>query len=76
MLTIDRIDETMRGANGRFLPGRSGNPAGRKKGTRNRAALYQAILLRLLLQAAIREASRAQQGDSAPAFRLHQARRR
>src|SRR6266566_4683361 len=34
----------MRDANGRFLPGRSGNPAGKKQGTRNRATLLREAL--------------------------------
>ncbi len=33
-----------RDANGRFLPGRSGNPSGKRPGTRNRATLIRAAL--------------------------------
>jgi hypothetical protein len=33
-----------RDANGRFLPGQSGNPAGKKPGTRNRATVLRAAL--------------------------------
>src|SRR5216683_4498376 len=60
--------EQMRGrdVNGRFMAGRSGNPAGRKKGTRNRATL-----LREAIDEMIREALRARRGDDSPAFRLH-----
>jgi hypothetical protein len=35
---------TTRGADGRFLPGSSGNPAGKKPGTRNRATLLREAL--------------------------------
>jgi hypothetical protein len=34
----------IRDANGRFVPGRSGNPAGKKPGTRNRATVLRAAL--------------------------------
>src|SRR5216683_7793906 len=34
----------MRDANGRFVPGQSGNPAGKKRGTRNRATLLREAL--------------------------------
>ncbi len=34
----------LRDANGRFVPGQSGNPAGKKPGTRNRATLLRAAL--------------------------------
>ncbi len=65
--------EQMRGrdVNGRFMAGRSGNPAGRKKGTRNRATL-----LREAIGEMIREALRARRGDEPPAFRLHHGRLR
>jgi hypothetical protein len=33
-----------RDANGRFLPGQSGNPAGKKPGTRNRATTLREAL--------------------------------
>src|SRR5450432_2985973 len=33
-----------RGAHGRFVPGVSGNPAGKRKGTRNRATVLAAAL--------------------------------
>jgi hypothetical protein len=33
-----------RGANGRFLPGCSGNPAGKQPGTRNRATLLREVM--------------------------------
>src|SRR5258707_7383089 len=55
-----------RGVDGRFVPGRSGNPAGRRKGTRNRATL-----LREAIDELIREALRARRGAEPPAFRLH-----
>jgi hypothetical protein len=35
---------TTRGADGRFLPGSSGNPAGKKPGTRNRATILREML--------------------------------
>ena len=35
---------TGRDALGRFLPGRSGNPAGKQPGTRNRATTLRAVL--------------------------------
>jgi hypothetical protein len=42
---MDRIEgSASRDANGRFVPGRSGNPAGKKQGTRNRATLLRAAL--------------------------------
>ena len=34
----------VRDANGRFVPGQSGNPAGKKSGTRNRATLLAEAL--------------------------------
>ena len=40
----ERDPSSTRGANGRFLPGRSGNPAGKKPGTRNRATALRAAL--------------------------------
>src|SRR5260221_12262879 len=43
---MDELLETSphRDATGRFLPGRSGNPAGKKPGTRNRATLLREAL--------------------------------
>jgi hypothetical protein len=42
---MDGFDQTAeRGADGRFLPGQSGNPAGKKPGTRNRATLLAEAL--------------------------------
>jgi hypothetical protein len=42
---MDGMDQTLlRDANGRFLPGQSGNPGGKKPGTRNRATLLRAAL--------------------------------
>jgi len=35
---------TLRDANGRFIPGQSGNPAGKKPGTRNRATVLREAL--------------------------------
>jgi hypothetical protein len=43
-ITDERDTSSRRGANGRFLPGRSGNPAGKKPGTRNRATALRAAL--------------------------------
>jgi hypothetical protein len=43
-ITDERDTSSKRGANGRFLPGRSGNPAGKKPGTRNRATALRAAL--------------------------------
>jgi hypothetical protein len=43
-ITNERDTSSKRGANGRFLPGRSGNPAGKKPGTRNRATALRAAL--------------------------------
>ena len=43
-ITDERDPSPTRGANGRFLPGRSGNPAGKKPGTRNRATALRAAL--------------------------------
>ena len=37
-------DAAVRGADGRFRPGRSGNPAGKKKGTRNRATILAELM--------------------------------
>src|SRR6185437_7651794 len=36
--------EAVRGLDGRFLPGRSGNPAGKRPGTRNRATRLTELL--------------------------------
>lgn len=42
---MDTIESTAaRDANGRFLPGQSGNPVGKKPGTRNRATLLREAL--------------------------------
>src|SRR5450432_1320983 len=42
---MDCITEpASRDANGRFIPGQSGNPAGKKPGTRNRATVLRAAL--------------------------------
>jgi hypothetical protein len=42
---MDGINQTaMRDAGGRFAPGQSGNPAGKKPGTRNRATLLADVL--------------------------------
>ena len=42
---MDGINQTaMRDAGGRFVPGQSGNPAGEKPGTRNRATLLAQAL--------------------------------
>jgi hypothetical protein len=42
---MDGINQTtMRDANGRFAPGSSGNPAGKKPGTRNRATVLREAL--------------------------------
>jgi len=38
------IQATMRDANGRFIAGQSGNPAGKKPGTRNRATVLREAL--------------------------------
>src|SRR5260221_13899101 len=35
---------TLRDANGRFIPGQSGNPAGKRPGTRNRATVLREAL--------------------------------
>jgi len=40
----DTKDIAARDGNGRFLPGQSGNPAGKKPGTRNRATVLRAAL--------------------------------
>jgi hypothetical protein len=37
-------DPSLRDPNGRFVPGRSGNPAGKKRGTRNRATVLREAL--------------------------------
>jgi hypothetical protein len=39
-----RNDTPLRDANGRFVPGQSGNPAGKKPGTRNRATVLREAL--------------------------------
>src|ERR1700757_2048885 len=39
-----RNDTPLRDANGRFVPGRSGNPCGKKPGTRNRATVLREAL--------------------------------
>src|SRR5260221_13450291 len=39
-----RNDARPRDANGRFVPGQSGNPAGKKPGTRNRATVLREAL--------------------------------
>jgi hypothetical protein len=42
---MDGFDQTSeRGADGRFLPGQSGNPAGKRPGTKNRATLLAEAL--------------------------------
>jgi hypothetical protein len=38
---MNGTNQTMRDANGRFVPGMSGNPAGKKLGTRNRATVLR-----------------------------------
>src|SRR6266851_5456982 len=44
-MAMDGLNQTsMRDANGRFLPGQSGNPAGKKPGTRNRATVLREAL--------------------------------
>jgi hypothetical protein len=42
---MSAISETCRSAEGRFVPGQSGNPAGRPKGSRNKATLVAEALL-------------------------------
>jgi len=42
---MDTSDHTARDANGRFVPGCSGNPAGKRPGTRNRASVLAEALL-------------------------------
>jgi hypothetical protein len=44
MIMGNASDTAARDANGRFLPGQSGNPAGKKPGTRNRATVLRAAL--------------------------------
>src|SRR5258707_13297345 len=44
-MAMDGITErAVRDANGRFMPGQSGNPVGKKPGTRNRATLLAEAL--------------------------------
>src|SRR6266851_4611900 len=44
-MAMDGFNQTsMRDANGRFMPGQSGNPAGKKPGTRNRATVLREAL--------------------------------
>src|SRR5882762_10234896 len=42
---MDGIEHITRDANGRFIPGQSGNPAGKRPGTRNRASVLAEALL-------------------------------
>src|SRR5260221_13834849 len=41
---LDIAENSVRDARGRFVPGQSGNPAGKVSGTRNRATLLRAAL--------------------------------